>query len=53
MRSSRARRHHPLAAAGAALEHLVLRHFGFHVIRADAEESPARDPTRAGGAPKS
>jgi hypothetical protein len=24
---------HPLAAAGAALQNLVLRHFGFHTVR--------------------
>ena len=40
MRPSRIRRHHPLAAAGNALEHVVLRHFGFQVIR--------HEPTRSG-----
>lgn len=46
MRPSRAHRHHPLAAAGAALEHLVLRHFGFHLIRTDTKEPPRPVPGR-------
>jgi hypothetical protein len=50
MGPSRLRRHHPLAAAGSALEHLVLGHFGFRVIRDHAEAEPpdrvARPPQR-------
>jgi hypothetical protein len=49
MRASRVRRHHPLAAAGSALEHLVLRHFGFQVIRNEPKEPPpgaAKDAAR-------
>jgi hypothetical protein len=49
MSSSRARRHHPLAAASAALEHIVLRHFGLQLSRAEVKESPARTPERVGG----
>ena len=41
MRSSLARRRHPLAAATAALEQLVLRHFGLHLSRAEAKEYAA------------
>lgn len=49
MRSSRDRRCHPLAAANAALEHLVLRHFGLQLSRTETKESPPRMPERAGG----
>jgi hypothetical protein len=50
MRPSAIRRHHPLAAAGSALEHLVLRHFGFQVAR--AEPKPPRAIKNGGGAPQ-
>jgi hypothetical protein len=49
MRSFHVRRHHPLATANAALEHLVLRHFGLQLSRTAAAESPPRRPERAGG----
>jgi hypothetical protein len=51
MRPSRVYRHHPLAAAGSALEHVVLRHFGFHVIRSETKERPDHAPNVARGAP--
>ena len=41
MRRSRVRRHHPIAAAGSALEHLVLGHFGFRVVRGETTKDPA------------
>lgn len=50
MRPSPSRRHHPLAAAGTALEHLVLRHFGFQVIHGEAKQSPPQAPADAGDA---
>jgi hypothetical protein len=49
MRSSFARRRHPLAAANAALEHLVLRHFGLQLNRSEVRHPPPRPPDRAGG----
>ena len=52
MRPSRNRRHHPLAAAGTALEHIVLRHFGFRVIRGAAKESPPGAAKDAGDGPQ-
>lgn len=48
MPSVRARRRHPLAAAGAAVEHLVLRHFGLRLNRHEAKDPPPRMPDRAG-----
>jgi hypothetical protein len=42
MRPSPVPRHHPLAAAGTALEHLILRHFGFQVMRSETNESPPK-----------
>jgi hypothetical protein len=54
MRPSRVHRHHPLAAAGSALEHLVLGHFGFRVIRGEtAKQPPDRVPEPPEGAPES
>jgi hypothetical protein len=54
MSPSRVRRHHPLAAAGSALEHLVLGHFGFRVIRGEtAKEPPAHVARPPGDAPGS
>jgi hypothetical protein len=54
MRSSPVRRHHPIAAAGSALEHLVLGHFGFRVIRGEtAKEPPDHVAKPAGGSPES
>jgi len=50
MRPPPIRRHHPFAAAGSALEHLVLRHFGFQVIRPEARESPPQPAKGAGDA---
>ncbi len=49
MRPSRARAHHPLTAAGSALEHLLLRHFGFELIRTDVKQSPRRPRRRSDG----
>jgi hypothetical protein len=48
MRPSRAHSHHPLAAAGSALEHLVLRHFGLQLIPTQTKESPRRSRRRPG-----
>jgi hypothetical protein len=48
MPSFRARRHHPLAAASTAVEHLVLRHFGLRLNRREAKDSPPRSRDRAG-----
>ena len=50
MRSFRTRRHHPLAAAGTAVEHVVLRHFGLHLIRHETKDSAPRPSDRAGRA---
>ena len=50
MRPARVRRHHPLVAVGSALEHIVLRHFGFRVIRTEAKEPPGDASRLAGGA---
>jgi hypothetical protein len=47
MRPSRARSHHPLTAAGSALEHLVLRHFGLQLIQPDSKQSPRRSRRRS------
>jgi hypothetical protein len=52
MRPSPIRRHHPLAAAGTALGHFVLRHFGFQVIRGETNESPPQAAKDAGDAPQ-
>jgi hypothetical protein len=51
MRPSRAHRHHPLAAAGSALEHLVLGHFGFRVIRGEAAKEPPEPSEKPAGDP--
>lgn len=48
MRPSRPRSLHPLTAAGSALEHLVLRHFGLQLSRPDAKQSPRRLPGPSG-----
>ena len=54
MSPSRVHRHHPLAAAGSALEHLVLGHFGFRVIRSEtAKEPPDEAASTPAGAPDS
>jgi hypothetical protein len=42
MRSACTRRRHPLVAAGSAVEHVVLRHFGLHVTRDATKDSPPR-----------
>lgn len=47
MRPSRTRSHHPLAVAGSALEHLVLRHFGLQ-LKPAAKHSPRRSRRRSG-----
>ena len=47
MHPSRSRKHHPLATAGAALEHFVLRHFGFHPAPSGTEEPSRPAPKRA------
>jgi hypothetical protein len=47
------RRRHPLTTASTALEHLVLRHFGFHLAQEQTEEKPSgrarRRPARRTG----
>jgi hypothetical protein len=47
MSSPRTRRHHPIARAGSAAEHLILRHFGFRVIRPGSKQTPSRTEERA------
>jgi hypothetical protein len=49
MRTSRARRRHPLAAANAVLEHLILRHFGLNLRRTETKGSSPRAQERAEG----
>jgi hypothetical protein len=46
MRTPRTRQHHPLASAGAAAEHFILRHFGFRLTRPEAKETPSRAAAR-------
>jgi len=48
MHSFRTRRHHPLAAAGTAVEHIVLRHFGLQLHRDKIEASSPRATGRPG-----
>lgn len=48
MLSFRTRRHHPLLAAGTAVEHLVLRHFGLQLPRNETKDSPRHTSGRAG-----
>jgi hypothetical protein len=47
MPSPRPRRHHPIARAGTAAEHLILRHFGFRLIRPEGKETRPRGAERA------
>jgi hypothetical protein len=53
MSSSPSRRRHPLTAAGTALEHLFLRHFGFHLAQEQSAEKASsracRRPARTSG----
>jgi hypothetical protein len=50
MRSVHTRRHHPLLAAGTAVEHLVLRHFGLRLTRHETEDPAPRGSEPAGRA---
>jgi hypothetical protein len=47
MPSTATHRHHPLARAGTAAEHFILRHFGFRLMRPESKESPPRGAARA------
>ena len=51
MRSSRPHRRNPLAVANAALDQLVLRHFGLQLSRTETKEPPPRTPRRGEGPP--